>query len=102
MTKAIAGPNGTHEYLRSHTTRLRPGLPNFPVQVAIVGLILIGLIGCASMKAPTVTDFDQIAAAKSAYVVEANTSTDEMRLAVQKAISDIGIALPAFLSPYQS
>jgi len=62
------------------------------LQVAIVGLLLIGLIGCASMKAPTVTDFDQITAAKTAYVVEANTSTDEMRLAVQKAISDIGIA----------
>lgn len=62
------------------------------LQFAIIGLLLFGFTGCASMKAPTIVDPNQISSAKTAYMVEADTSTSEMRLAVQKAISDLGIA----------
>lgn len=62
------------------------------IQFAVMGLLLIGLTGCASMKAPTINDPDQISSIKTAYIVEAETSTSEMRLAVQKSISDLGIA----------
>ncbi|MFW6101936.1 MAG: hypothetical protein ACOC90_11170, partial [Bacteroidota bacterium] len=44
------------------------------------------------MKAPTIADPNQISSAETAYIVEADTSTAEMRLAVQKAISDLGAA----------
>ncbi|MBA2880196.1 uncharacterized protein YceK [Desulfosalsimonas propionicica] len=62
------------------------------LQFAVIGFIVIALSGCASMKPPTITDSGPIFSAETAYVVEADTSSAEMRLAVQKAISDLGIA----------